>query len=256
MSMRWWTNCCKRAQFAAPDTGTVRHGNGEHKPKPLAPVSAGNALTFFRKSSMEFEFTRLALVYAHLIACCVAVGLVLMSDVAMVRQLMSDAPTQRADPRHFEELQDTVVLALAALWASGALIVALDTSFKGLEYFGNPKLQAKITIVTLLTFNGVLLHHRVLPWMQKAGNLLHLSFGQRMFAVFAGSVSGVSWAYAALMGVGRTLSWKYSLSELLAAYPVLIASGFVAMMTLTAWAQYRASGQHRAFEGTRFAGAY
>lgn len=205
---------------------------------------------------MEFEFTRLALVYAHLIACCVAVGLVLTSDVATVRRLMSDNPAQRTDPRHLRELQDTVVLALATLWASGALIVALDTSVKGLAYFANPKLQAKLTIVSLLTLNGVLLHHRVLPWMQKAGNLLHLSFGQRMVAVLAGSVSAGSWAYAALMGVGRPLSWKYSLTELLAAYPVLIAGGFVAMMVLTAWAQYRASGQHRAFEGTRFVGAH
>jgi len=205
---------------------------------------------------MEFEFTRLALVYAHLIACCVAVGLILMSDVAMVRKLMSADPTQRTDPHHFKELQETVVLALAALWVSGALIVALDTSVKGLEYFGNPKLQAKITIVSLLTLNGVLLHHRVLPWMQKAGNLLNLSFGQRMFAVFAGSVSGVSWAYAALMGVGRPLSWKYSLAELLVAYPVLISSGFVAMMTLTSWSQYRVSEQRNAFKGTRLVGAH
>lgn len=112
---------------------------------------------------MEFEFTRMGLVYAHLIACCAAIGLILMSDIAMVRQLISGDPRERMDPHHLQELQNTVAMALAALWATGVAIVALDTSFKGWEYFANPKLQAKITVVCLLTLNGVLLHHRVLP---------------------------------------------------------------------------------------------
>lgn len=205
---------------------------------------------------MEFELSRMALIFAHLIACCIAVGTVFVSDVAMVRQLMSGRGTQKADPKHLEELQSTVVLALAALWATGALIVALDASDKGWDYFSNPKLQAKIFIVCLLTFNGMLLHRHVLPLMQKAGSLLELSFNQRMFAVFAGSVSGVSWAYAALLGVGRPLSWKYSLTELLAAYPFLIAGGFFAMMMLTAWAENRGIAKEQGFDTTRFAGAH
>ena len=59
-----------------------------------------------------------------------------------------------------------------------------------------------------------------------------------------------------LLGVGRPLNWKYSLAEILAAYPALIAGGFVGLMLLLAWAQYRASGDQQAFEGTRFVGAH
>lgn len=92
--------------------------------------------------------------------------------------------------------------------------------------------------------------------MMKAGSLLNLSFSQRSFAVFAGAVSGVSWFYAALLGVGRPLNWKYSLPQILAAYPALIAGSFVGLMLLLAWAQYRASGDQLAFEGTRFVGAH
>jgi hypothetical protein len=36
-----------------------------------------------------------------------------------------------------------------------------------------------------------------------------------------------------MLGVGRPLAWKYSLSELLMAYPVLIALGFLTMLVLT-----------------------
>jgi hypothetical protein len=204
---------------------------------------------------MEFELTRMAVVYLHLIACCVAIGLVLTSDLAMVQQLLKGDPRERLDAKHLAQLQVTVSRALLALWVTGAAIVALDASVKGWEYFGNPKLQSKIAIVMLLTANGVLLHKRVLPLLQRAGSLLNLSFSQRMLAMFAGAVSGVSWFYAAMLGVGRPLSWKYSLLEIMAAYPLLIVGGFVMMSFVTAFAQYRASGHYRAFEATQWVGA-
>jgi hypothetical protein len=200
------------------------------------------------------EFARMGIIYVHLIACCVAIGLVLTSDLAMVRQLYrGEAPT---DSRHLATLQTTVATALIALWISGAAVVLLDASLKGWGYFANPKLQAKIAIVVLLTLNGVVLHRTVLPWLQKAGSLLKLSFSQSLLAIFAGAVSGVSWFYAALLGVGKPLSWRFSLVELMAAYPVLIAAGIASMVLLTAWAKYRASGEYEAFQGTILVGSH
>jgi hypothetical protein len=185
---------------------------------------------------MNPEFTRLTFVYAHLIACCVAVGLVLVSDVTMLRQLLWEDPYQRMEHRLIEGLQNTVSLALVGLWITGAAIIAMDVSNKGLSYLSNSKLEAKLILLSLLTFNGLLLHRYALPLMRKAGSLLNLSFGQRSFAALAGTISAVSWLYAALMGVGRPLSWKYSLTQLLAVYPVLIATGFAGMMLLLSWA--------------------
>ena len=170
----------------------------------------------------------------------------------MVRQLLWQGPNQRMKPRLIEGLQNTVSLALVGLWITGAAIIAMDVSDKGMGYLSNPKLEAKLILVSLLTFNGLLLHRCALPLIRKAGSLLNLSSGQRSFAALVGSISAVSWLYAALMGVGRPLSWKYSLTQLLAAYPVLIATGFVVMMLLLSWAQYRQDGHQHAYEGTRF----
>jgi hypothetical protein len=192
--------------------------------------------------SMAFEFTRMAVVYLHLIACCVAIGLVLTSDIDMVKRLFRADPAEKLDSNHLEGLQKVVSRALIALWITGAGIIALDTSLKGLEYFGNPKLQAKIAIVCLLTLNGFVLHKYVLPLMLKAGSLLKLSFNQRLVAIFAGALSGVSWFYAAMLGIGRPLNWKYSLFDILAAYPVLIVGGFVSMTLLTAWSKHKSGG--------------
>ncbi|AFY19378.1 hypothetical protein [Pseudomonas sp. UW4] len=188
-------------------------------------------------TSPAAEYVRLGVVYFHLIACCVAIGLVLTSDIAMVKQLLKGDVSGHHDDAHLESLQKTVGLALVALWITGIGIIGIDYAGKGMEYFLNPKLQAKIGIVVLLTFNGFLLHSAVLPALKKAGSILKLSFNLRMLALFSGALSGVSWFYAAMLGVGRPLAWKYSLVELLAAYPVLIVGGFAMMVLLTAWAK-------------------
>ncbi|QCY12293.1 MULTISPECIES: hypothetical protein [Pseudomonas] len=179
------------------------------------------------------EFVRLGVIYTHLVACCVAIGLVLTSDIAMVKDLSKGKVFTVHDNAHMESLQQTVIVALIALWVTGAAVVGIDYLDKGMDYFMNPKLQAKVIIVVLLTYNGILLHRLVLPALQKAGSLLNLGFSARMLALFCGSLSAVSWMYAAMLGVGRPLAWKYSLAELLMAYPVLIALGFLTMLALT-----------------------
>lgn len=181
------------------------------------------------------DLIRMAIVYPHLIACCVALGLVLTSDVAMVKRLLKG--DTRPDPDHLSYLQKVVSASLAVLWLTGVAIVSLDASSKGWEYFLNPKIQAKIAMVVFLTINGFFLHRCVLPAMKKAGSLLHLPLDRRFLAVFSGAVSAVSWFYAAMLGIGRPLNWKYSLTELLAAYPVLIGGAVLAMLLLTAWAR-------------------
>lgn len=196
-------------------------------------------ISSFFEQKTTMEFLRLGIVYAHLIACCVAIGMVLTSDFAMIKELIKGEKTHLQDTRHMESLQKTVSGALAVLWITGIALIWIDTSAKGLSELLNPKLQAKIAIVMLLTFNGMLLHSLVLPALQKAGSLLKLQFNMRMFALFAGALSGVSWFYAAMLGVGRPLAWKYSLVELLAAYPVLIVGGFMMMALLTQWAKNR-----------------
>ena len=183
------------------------------------------------------DLLRLGIVYLHLIACCVALGLVLMSDLAMVKRLLNgDA---REDPEHLDYLQKVVSGALAVLWLTGIAVISLDATEKGWEYFLNPKLQAKVAIVLLLTVNGFFLHRSILPLMKKTGSLLDLPLDHRFLAMFSGAVSAVSWFYAALLGIGRPLNWVYSLTELLAAYPVLIAGGFLGMLLLAAWARRR-----------------
>lgn len=195
--------------------------------------------TSLLQQDVTMEFMRLGVIYAHLIACCVAIGMVIVSDVAMFRNLLTSGPAKPQDPHHLEQLKRIVGWALAALWLTGFLVIAIDYSSKGAEYFLNPKLQAKLLIVALLTVNGFLLHHFALPAMQRAGCILKLNPHDRTLAIFAGTVSAVSWLYAAMLGVGKPLAWKYSLGELMIAYPLLIAAGFTVTVLLADWKTWR-----------------
>ncbi|MGE8360042.1 hypothetical protein [Pseudomonas sp.] len=196
-------------------------------------------MTSFFEQKTTMEFLRLGIVYVHLIACCVAIGMVLTSDFALIRELLRGEKSHLQDTRHMQNLQSTVSNALLLLWLTGIALIWLDVSSNGLSYLLNPKLQVKVAIVMLLTFNGMVLHHWVLPALQKAGSLLNVQFSMRMLALFTGALSGVSWFYAAMLGVGRPLAWKYSVVELMAAYPVLILGGFLLMALLTQWAKQR-----------------
>jgi hypothetical protein len=202
---------------------------------------------------MTSELTRMGIVFLHLIACCVAIGLVFMSDLDMVKRLLQPG-SDTVDTAHMESLHRTVSRALIALWLTGIALVSLDVLLKGAGTLANPKLQSKIAMVCLLTLNGLVLQRQVLPFLRKAGCLMRLTFSRRMLALFIGSVSGVSWFYAALLGVGRPLNWKYTLPEILAAYPVMVVGGFVGMLALTAWTEHhgrRAESESRGVEPSR-----
>lgn len=193
---------------------------------------------------MKFDLLRMGIVYLHLIACCVALGTVFMSDLQLVKGLLrSDGGT--VEPDHLAGLHHTLVRALLALWITGIAIVGMDIWKSDSGVLFNPKLQAKFAVVLLLTINGLALERLVLPAMKRAGAIMRLTFSNRLLAVFVGAVSAVSWFYAAALGIGRPLNWQFSLTQIMAAWPVLVVGGFFMMVTLTAWAQYTASGGAR-----------
>lgn len=51
------------------------------------------------------ELIRMAIVYPHLIACCVAIGLVLSSDIAMVKQLLKGDSSAHHEDNEMSAIQ-------------------------------------------------------------------------------------------------------------------------------------------------------
>lgn len=177
------------------------------------------------------DWTHLGILFIHLIACCFAIGLILLNDIETVNKILKD-PHSSCDMNDLYKVKTVVSLALIVLWISGIALISIEMITKGGVALENPKLQAKILIVAFLTINGVFLHKTILPLIEKFGSVLKLPQNNRRLAILVGSISGVSWIYAAFLGMARMLAWKYPLIQLLALYPVMIIGGFITMLVL------------------------
>jgi uncharacterized membrane protein len=131
------------------------------------------------------ESLSLATIYVHLIACCAAIGLLLTHDIDLVKRLVKADNDRRNYLDHLLALKTTISIALIVLWITGLALICIDASARGLASLANPKLQARLAIVVLLTMNGFLIHATVIPALLKAGSILNPSFKPRMRPDFA-----------------------------------------------------------------------
>lgn len=134
---------------------------------------------------------RLALLYAHLLACVLALHTVLSTDWRLLNA--------RINARQLLHAHRRVVWVLGALWLSGAAIVALD----GLAQLQtNPKLIAKIICVSLLTLNGVVLRIWCLPRLVSDRPLTR---AEACVLMACGAMSTTCWLMAGFYGIARPL---------------------------------------------------
>lgn len=147
---------------------------------------------------------KMLLVYAHLLATCIALGRVLLAD----HKLWSwrKEALDQAKHEYLEETRRIATLALLALWGSGLLLVLHGYLLEGTAYLLNQKLWAKVAVVALLTLNGGLLHRVGFPLLQKAPFVL-LPGSDRGRLALLGAFSMSGWLFAAFLGVAR--AWNH-----------------------------------------------
>lgn len=154
----------------------------------------------------ERRMLKTIVVYVHLLATCMALGSVLLTDFRLWtwRNRKPDAVMLA----QLVETQHIVTFALAALWVTGALLIGLGFWHEGAHYLLNQKLWAKVSVVSLLTLNGILLHRIGFPLLQKAA-LAAQPRAKLMCLGLLGALSSTGWLFAAFLGVARP--WNYVL---------------------------------------------
>ncbi|MGL4315063.1 MAG: hypothetical protein ACRCTL_00385 [Pseudomonas sp.] len=159
------------------------------------------------------------LVYAHLLASCIALGRVLHADHKLwmwrARQLRA------AQLEYLAETQKIVTLALLALWGSGLLLVLHGYLEEGQGYLLNQKLWAKVIIVVLLSINGMLLHRGGFPALQQSA-FRALPFPLRSRLALLGALSTTGWLFAAFLGVARLWNNVLPCQHVLAVFAALV----------------------------------
>lgn len=153
---------------------------------------------------------RLALLYAHLLACVLALHTVLRTDWRLLNS--------RIKARQLLHAHKRVVWVLGALWLSGAAIVVLD-GLAQLQH--NPKLIAKIVCVSLLTLNGVVLRLWCLPRLVSDRPLTRT---EASLLMACGALSTTCWLMAGFYGIARPLvTWTVQENLLLLGAALAVA---------------------------------
>ncbi len=158
------------------------------------------------------EVVRMFLVLGHLFALLAAAVAVAFGDYALLGGKQIDNGVLR-------KASSGVALALAALWVTGLGIIYVDTHFAMALILAKPKILAKLTVVGVLTLNGMFMHAKVLPSLERRFSA-ERAVGVAAWATVAGAVSAAGWGYAVFLGVARPLT------------PILGYQGFIALFVL------------------------
>ena len=180
----------------------------------------------FRNISIE-EALKLVVLYTHVLLCCFAISAVLYSDLKILTGSLNNSSLRKISER--------ISLALIALWATGLLMVGIDTGLQPDLILSNSKLLLKLTVVSVLTANGVVLHFVSFPILSTGGSQ---SLLKTSALCVTGALSTSHWLLAVFVGISGPLG-RFQTGELLIGYfgylsvTLLIAVTFIPVLTYT-----------------------
>jgi hypothetical protein len=164
----------------------------------------------------------------HLLGLVLGLGAATMLDLIIVRFIGSRAVTHEYWSV-ISLLSKAVTGGLALLWISGIGFLTHYIFFNP-TLLTNPKVWAKITIVGVLSLNGVFIHRVVLPLVRRqvGGPLFEgLTTFQRSCFLASGAISGMSWWIPLGVGAFPQLNFRVGAETILAIYALLVVIAIV-----------------------------
>lgn len=142
------------------------------------------------------EIERMFLLMLHVLSVVGAAIGIAFADLSLFKDRRIDCGLLRAGSR-------LVAAMLGLLWATGLLIIWIDTGFDLGVISAHPKLVAKVCVAVLLTFNGHLLHR----FFFNAVNKPHANARRAANrAALMAAISGACWLYAGFLGLAKPLA--------------------------------------------------
>ena len=137
--------------------------------------------------------------FGHLIGIALGFGLAIYADGRFLRAL--SAPVRAAELETVRAIHSHVVVAMGILWATGMALLYVRTGFELAQF--SPKLYFKIGLVSLLTFNAVLIGRRAIPQMARyeGWSYMEMPVRARLQLAFIGAVSAACWISLLALGV-------------------------------------------------------
>lgn len=157
----------------------------------------------------------------HFAGIILGIGAATLLDLIIFRFVL----TRRIEESYIRVIifsSHIITVGLVLLWISGVGFFIYDTT-----NMDNPKLLAKIIIVTVLTLNAFLVHLFVLPQVE-------IQIGQHLFdglskwhcflLILIGTISAISWYVPMILGIVPQLNNTIPSEIILASYSALILS--------------------------------
>ena len=160
-------------------------------------------------------------VYIHLIATCMAIGTIVMTDMRLLAKL-TGYKVVIPPPQRFETRMITV--ALTILLISGATLIWMGIASNPAYLSGNAKLQAKIMLVGVLCANAFVLHYVTFPRLARARPVSSWSLVDHLSVALPVGTSNALWFYCAFLGINRPWSTTASLDFVLQVAAVLVGA--------------------------------
>ncbi len=165
---------------------------------------------------------RMLCIYGHLMAFAIAAAGIALGDLAVFAD-------QHINPTQLRKAATLVASALGLLWVTGLAVVWLDTGMDPAAMGGNPKLLAKLSVVAVLTLNGMLLHRWAFPRMvSPPQHTRSLVLGLCVL----GAISSAGWLFAAFLGVAKALTLLCGYQGFAAGYGLLLAAAMAGSLVL------------------------
>lgn len=165
---------------------------------------------------------RMLFIFAHVIAVITASAGIALGDYAILSQ-------RRIDTNLLLKAGRIISVALSILWLTGLVIIWIDTQFEWPVLITSSKLIAKLTVVSILTLNGIALHSIVFKRLQANG------FDTRRTALLLtvlGAISGVTWLYAVFIGLAKPVANLLGISGFLGLYFIALLMSILVALVL------------------------
>lgn len=183
------------------------------------------------------EVLRMFLILVHLIGLIMATISIAFGDYALMSR-------RRIDTGLLDKASLGVAVGLLVLWASGLAIIWVDTQFDPALILSKPKLMSKLIVVSLLTLNGVYLHHTVLPSLKRSYASRSLARRVAKVAAVAGAISSACWVFGLFLGIAKPLAAILGFSGFMALFALTVAGALtVAQWTIQPRLAQRLHGQ-------------
>ena len=173
----------------------------------------------------EFIDTKTLLVVLHLIGVAIGAGGAYMSD-AMFTMSVRDEKISRTEFRFLKLGSEMVWIGLVLLIFSGLGLFMQDPGF----YLNSTKFLAKMSIVFLLTLNGVIFHIFHIPRIHRHRDEHFPSSDEferkKGLMLTSGAISITSWTFALILGALSTVPYPY-ISIMLFYAGVLVIAGIL-----------------------------